>query len=55
MALDKTGDTAPVLPSSALEIDEAPSGVDRRTFLMRSAVVSSAALVDGPAISLTLC
>jgi L-serine dehydratase len=39
------------LPEGALSAEEAPAGVDRRTFMMRSAVVGAAAVISGRPVS----
>ena len=41
----------PFLPAEELEPKTLPPGVDRRTFMMRSAVVSSAAVITGCTVS----
>jgi L-serine dehydratase len=40
-------DPTPVLPETVIDLAEPPPGVDRRTFMMRSAVVGSAAVITG--------
>ncbi len=42
-----TDDPGTLLPEVALEPAEVPPGVDRRTFMMRSAVIGSAAVITG--------
>src|SRR5687767_9226104 len=45
---DRENDLPSIDPSDSIEV---PDGVDRRTFLMRSAVISATAVVTGRAIS----
>jgi len=47
----KKEDDAPLLTADALETVDVPPGVDRRTFLMRSAVIGSAAVIAGLPVS----
>jgi len=44
MRLDNPG---ALLPEMDIETAEVPPGVDRRTFMMRSAVIGSAAVITG--------
>jgi hypothetical protein len=43
----KTDDPGALLPALDLEPTEVPPSVDRRTFMMRSAVITSAAVITG--------
>jgi L-serine dehydratase len=43
----KTDDSGTLLPDMKLDPAEVPPGVDRRTFMMRSAVIGSAAVLSG--------
>jgi L-serine dehydratase len=44
----KTGDDSPpILPPPELTTDEVPEGMDRRAFLMRSAVIGAATVISG--------
>jgi len=47
MAFETRNDDAAFLPGSDLHQTEIPSGVDRRTFMMRSAVLGAAAVITG--------
>ena len=47
----KRDEETPFEPGAELEAREVPAGVDRRTFLMRSAVVGSAAVISGRVVS----
>jgi L-serine dehydratase len=51
MKLDDPNGETTLPPDGELISTEVPPGVDRRTFLMRSAVVGSAAVISGRAIS----
>jgi len=48
---EENRDSSSPLPEDLVLAPEVPSGVDRRTFLMRSAVVGSAAVISGRPIS----
>jgi L-serine dehydratase len=48
---DKSSSTDPLADTSQLISQEIPSGTDRRTFLMRSAVVSAAVVITGGQMS----
>jgi L-serine dehydratase len=51
MKSDKLAEASQGLPDGRLTTTDAPAGVDRRTFMMRSAVVGSAAVLTGREIS----
>ena len=51
MKFRKRQDKSVFLPAEELIDKDVPAGVDRRTFLMRSAVISSAALIAGCSVS----
>jgi L-serine dehydratase len=51
MKLDDPNGETPLLPDAELSSTAVPPGVDRRTFLMRSAVVGSAAVISGRVLS----
>jgi L-serine dehydratase len=51
MKPENPGQKASFLPDGEQSLAEAPPGVDRRTFMMRSAVVGSAAVITGRALS----
>src|SRR5262245_14407564 len=45
------GDKGALLPGNELTSTEVPAGVDRRTFLMRSAVIGATAVITGRQVS----
>ena len=51
MGSDERQERLDLLPDEDIESVEVPAGIDRRTFLMRSAVVGAAALITGRAMS----
>jgi len=51
MKTDKPNRPTPLLPDAELNLTGIPPGVDRRTFLMRSAVITSAAIITGCSVS----
>ncbi|HYI92298.1 MAG TPA: L-serine ammonia-lyase [Bryobacteraceae bacterium] len=51
MKSEKAGDKRVLLSAEELHVNDHPAGVDRRSFMMRSAVISSAAVITGCSIS----
>jgi L-serine dehydratase len=51
MSSSKQRDDRPVLPEFDVSPGEVPSGVDRRTFMMRGAVIGAAAVITGCSVS----
>ena len=51
MKSEKLREKTVFLPSEELSVNNVPAGVDRRAFMMRSAVISSAAVITGCSVS----
>jgi L-serine dehydratase len=43
----KPNDRDEIVPLSELQLDEAPAGIDRRAFMMRSALIGATAVING--------
>ena len=47
MSRDRNNDVPPAIPAPELSTSETPEGMDRRTFLMKSAVIGAATVITG--------